>query len=182
MGFDLSKIKKRLDAIKGTAEGLTAEAGWLPSAVYEDGTPVAYVAAIQEHGAPERSIPPRPFISETIEKNSDAWVKEASTALKVAATTGRPATAAADLIGVAMASDIQKTIAEGGFDDLKGITLMIRKMKDEHKGDPSWHMSGAKVGEAAARVEAGEPGSSRTKPLNDTGFLIATVIGRAAKS
>ena len=103
-------------------------------------------------------------------------------ALKAATTTGRPATAAAEMIGLAMAGDIQETIARGSFSKLEDITLMIRKMKDEHKGDPSWHMSGAKVGEAAARVEAGEPGSSRTKPLNDTGFLIATVIGRAAKS
>ena len=36
-----------------------AKVGWFENAKYSDGTPVAYIASIQEFGYPEGNIPPR---------------------------------------------------------------------------------------------------------------------------
>lgn len=45
----------------------------MEDAVYEDGTPVAMVAAIQNFGAPARGIPARPFFTKMIEEKSPGW-------------------------------------------------------------------------------------------------------------
>lgn len=45
--------------------------GWFETARYQDGTPVAYVAAIQEFG--HGAIPPRPFMRPTIAQQRHAW-------------------------------------------------------------------------------------------------------------
>ena len=45
--------------------------GWFDTARYQDGTPVAYVAAIQEFG--HGAIPPRPFMRPTIAQQRQAW-------------------------------------------------------------------------------------------------------------
>lgn len=41
---------RRLQGILKSVNKLNAQVGWFPGAKYQDGTPVAYVAAIQEHG------------------------------------------------------------------------------------------------------------------------------------
>ena len=50
-------------------------AGWFDSAKYTDGTPVAYVAAIQEFGYPQGGIPARPFIRPTVASKTTEWTK-----------------------------------------------------------------------------------------------------------
>ena len=47
--------------------------GFPEGATYPDGTPVAAVAAIQNFGAPNKGIPPRPFFSSMIADKSPAW-------------------------------------------------------------------------------------------------------------
>ena len=47
--------------------------GWFDTAVYPNGQQVAYVAAIQEFGAPEQNIPARPFILPTYNAEKDGW-------------------------------------------------------------------------------------------------------------
>lgn len=47
--------------------------GFFPSSKYEDGTPVAYVAIIQEFGSPEQGIPPRSFMRTTIAEKQNEW-------------------------------------------------------------------------------------------------------------
>lgn len=50
-----------------------ARAGFLESATYRDGTPVAMVAALNNYGAPEAGIPARPFFSDMIRAKSPDW-------------------------------------------------------------------------------------------------------------
>ncbi len=47
-----------------------AAVGFFDTAVYPDGTPVAYVAAIQEFGVID---PPRSFMRSTISEQREAW-------------------------------------------------------------------------------------------------------------
>lgn len=63
---------KRLQHIlDGIRLDCSAKVGWFASAKYPNGTPVAYVAAIQEFG--HGAIPPRPFMRPTIAENDNRW-------------------------------------------------------------------------------------------------------------
>jgi len=56
-GKELNKLLKT--ALKGGKQSV--EVGFFEDAAYDDGTPVAHVAAIQEFGYAEGGIPERPF-------------------------------------------------------------------------------------------------------------------------
>lgn len=73
MALDLSKFRAHLDRVPKEFADKVAKIGWFPSAQYEDGTSVAYVAAIQEFGAPEVKIPPRPFMQPSIQTHMPEW-------------------------------------------------------------------------------------------------------------
>lgn len=178
--LDLSRVMARIDAMGAGFVNREARVGFFPGAQYEDGTPVAYVASIQEFGAPDQAIPPRPFMRPTVQDKQKEWTDEVAGGMRLVARGVMTSDDVLDAVGQAAAGDIVKTIAKGNFKDLSPITLMIRKMKDEHKGDANWRMSGAKVGEAAARVAAGEQGSTRTAPLDDSGLMIASVQSHLA--
>lgn len=49
--------------------------GFFETAVYPDGTPVAYVAAIHEFGAPAQGIPPRPFMRPAAAEHGAEWTR-----------------------------------------------------------------------------------------------------------
>ncbi len=55
----------RIDALLSGLDGLVGKTGWFETAKYADGTPVAYVATVQEYGSPEGGIPPRPTLRPT---------------------------------------------------------------------------------------------------------------------
>ena len=69
--LDLSKIKARLENVSDEFNGLVAQIGFPSGQHYPDGTNVAYVAAIQEFGAPAVNIPPRPFMQPTVKAQKD---------------------------------------------------------------------------------------------------------------
>jgi hypothetical protein len=54
-------------------QGNTLRVGFLSGATYPNGTPVAMVAAIQDYGAPNAGIPPRPFFRNMIADKSSEW-------------------------------------------------------------------------------------------------------------
>lgn len=173
--LDLSRVMAKIDAIGEGFANREAKIGFFAGQNYEDGTPVAYVAAIQEFGSPENGVPPRPFMRPTVEDKKGEWAADIAGGMRQVLKGRMTADDVLDAVGAAAAGDIVKTIAAGDFKALSPITLMLRKMRDENKGNADWHMSGAKVSEAAARVAAGEPGSTRTAPLDDTGYLMAHV-------
>lgn len=174
-GLDFSKVMARIDAIGEGFGGKEAQVGFFPGPGYENGASVAYVATIQEMGCPEVGIPPRPFMRPTIVSEKDKWAREMGGFIKLSLEGKVKGDGVFDFIGNVAAEDIGKTIDKGNFKPLSKITLMLRKMRDENKGDSDWHMSGAKVAEAAARVAANEPGSDRTTPLDDSGLLRASL-------
>jgi hypothetical protein len=67
-----SKLEEALERyMSGTA--VTLRAGILEEAKYPDGTQVAQVGYIQEYGAPEAKIPPRPFFRAVIAEGKSTW-------------------------------------------------------------------------------------------------------------
>ena len=69
--LNLDKIKATLERIPEEFEGMVAQVGFPSGINYEDGTSVAYVAAIQEFGAPAVNNPPRPFMQPTVKAKKD---------------------------------------------------------------------------------------------------------------
>jgi len=85
------------------------EVGFMEDAAYEDGTPVALVAMIQDYGAPAANIPPRPFFRNMIEAESEHWGEDLATLLK---STNYNAEQALDLMGEEIACELQDSINE----------------------------------------------------------------------
>lgn len=60
--------------------GIQTAVGWFESAKYEDGTPVALAASVNEFG--HGPIPPRPFFRPTITAEKTAWANDAAAGAK----------------------------------------------------------------------------------------------------
>ncbi len=169
-GLDFSKINARLERIPKEFDNKIAQAGFPSGLQYEDGTSVAYVAAIQNYGAPASGIPPRPFMEPTIADDKEGWVKLLG---QGAAKVGDGSLTAVDVleaVGLMMVGDIQEEIAGIQSPALSPITVLLRKWKKEGRT-----ITGSTVGEAAAAIAAGVDPGSDDKPLNATGLLISSV-------
>jgi len=168
----IEKIARKLEASAEVLGKKEVKVGVLEGA-YEDGTPYAYVAAIQEYGAPAVSIPPRPFFRPTIAENRDQWGEfMADGAARVIAGEAKVEDVLG-LLGADAAGQIQKTISQVTAPKLSPITVMLRGMRGN---DPSLVVTGKTVGEAAARVAEGKTNyGADDKPLHDSGMLQANI-------
>ena len=114
--------------------GHKVEAGFFESAKYADGTPVAYIAAIQEFGYPEGNIPSRPFFRNAIKANEQKW-GEAAKRLIVSAIEGKISESQAlEQLGAMIKGDIQESIIDGDFESLKQSTLDARQSRKRTAG------------------------------------------------
>lgn len=127
--------------------------GWNQSAIYPDGTPVAYVASIQEFGYPAGGIRSRSFMRSTIKKCRDAWRALAEQGAKAMMNGSYTMDDVLDGIGMQAKGDIVKTISEIQDPSLAAATVMARRRRRADKKT---------VG-------------NLTKPLVDTGYMIATI-------
>lgn len=129
--------------------------GFFESAKYPDGTPIAYIATIQEFGAPSQGIPPRPFIRPTMDAEGNEWKSNFAKLSKRIVNGKMTVTQALDTIGLAAAGDIKKAISSLTSPPLKTDTLKARYRRAT---------SGKK-----------KIGYLSTKPLVDTGAMLAHV-------
>lgn len=110
-------------------EGVSAKFGWLESNKYEDGTEVAYVAAIHEYGAPEQGIPPRPFIAPTIKEQSGNWSKIMAQGVARVLEGKMFADDVLRGVGLQAAGDVRKKISQITSPELKESTVKARARK-----------------------------------------------------
>lgn len=101
--------------------------GFFETAKYPDGTSVAYVATIQEFGAPEVKIPPRPFFRPTIAAQSVTWNAEFAAMAKMVLTSGLDVRDGLDAMGLRIAGDVAKTIQSVMAPPLKPSTIRNKK-------------------------------------------------------
>ncbi len=121
--------------------------GWFESAKYEDGTPVAEVAAQNEFGDMNRNIPPRPTIRPAAIENKTKWTNLAAwQARQILEGKSTPQTAM-ELLTADAQGAISKNIATLISPPLSPVTIADRKSR----------------------------GNSSTKPLIDTGLELATL-------
>ena len=171
-GINIERIMAKLAAIPQGYENRVARAGWFPGAAYEDGTSVAYVAAIQEYGAPEVGIPARPFVKPAIAAHKAEWSAAIADGVRASIQGSNSAESVLFAVGALVASDIQASIEEGSHQALSPVTVLLRKWRREGKT-----ITGKTVGQAAAAV-ARDPSlieGVNADPQRDTGLMIASV-------
>lgn len=138
-------LEKLADQIKKSK----LEVGFFESAIYPDGTPVAYVAAIQEFGYPAGNIPSRPFFRNAISQN-DGWKPLATKAMRAVVEGRMELNQALNQMGLKMAADVKDSITDGSYEALKQSTLDARQSRKRTQGVAS-------------------------KPLIDTGQMLQSV-------
>lgn len=139
------EFKDILNKVK--ASKLEAQIGWFDTARYEDGTPVAYIATIQEYGYPQGGIPPRSFVRSTIAEKSKDW-KEIMRKNARDILYGKKSPAQVlELVALAAEGDIRKTITK-----ITSPALAISTL------DARWRR-----------------GNGSDKPLVDSGLMLATL-------
>lgn len=143
--LNLDKIKATLERVPEEFEGMVAQVGFPSGKNYEDGTSVAYVAAIQEFGAPAVGIPPRPFMQPTVKEEKDKWTKEIAAGAALVALGKTTAFDVLNAVGFQAANDMKAKIATIYTPPLAESTLAARRRR----------------------------GNTSTKPLNDTGTMLA---------
>ncbi len=163
---------KDLEMRIAALDNMEVRVGWFESAQYPNGTPVAYAAAISEYGAPERSIPARPFMRPTAAEKENAW-KDTAAKIATRILDGKmTAEEGANNIGAQVKGDILEKIVSITSPPLSPITLGARKYRREGK-----EVTGATIGEIARKIKDGSLDVSGvpSKPLYDTGLLINTL-------
>lgn len=168
--FDMKVIrkdgpgKKQLDnLIKALDEGdLVGKVGWFEGAKYEDGTPIAYVAAIQEFGTTSNGgfIPPRSFFRTTIAEKRAEWMGYAQRGAR-AMLKGETLRNVLDVIGLRARGDVQHKIKQINSPPLADSTLAGRLYRRRQKN-------------ARAKTVS-------TKPLIDTGMMLASMQSAVEK-
>lgn len=166
------KLQARLAEIaEGLAKGGLLRVGFLEGSTHtRSDLPMAAIAAIQEFGAPARGIPPRPFFRNMIAAHSDEWGDALAGQLKAA---DYDAGAALQVMGLVLQGELKESMTDLDSPPLSPVTLMLRKMQ---MAPENRVITGKVVGEAAARVAAGESTAGVSdKPLIWTGELQAAV-------
>lgn len=167
-----------LQALQSAIKGLTtaeSRVGWFPSSKYEDGTPVAGVMMVQEFGSAKRGIPPRPTMRPTAAEKQAAWAAQAAGASRAVLSGRLPPTGAVAALAMMAEADVRRAIIQLKSPPLSILTLLARK----HRKDTGRKVAGGKElgGIDKAGRKHGPPDVSgvSTKPLNDTGYALATL-------
>lgn len=142
-----------LNAALQGIENKVGKVGFFPGAIYDDGTPVAYVAAIQEFGVPEKNIPSRSFMRSTIKEQQQNWSAIAKNGSRAVLSGKLQASDLMDMIGQKAAGDMRKKISTITTPALKQSTIDARLSRKADK---------ATVG-------------SLTKPLVDSGLMLQSL-------
>jgi hypothetical protein len=125
--------------------------GWFGSNRYDEKTTVASVAAIQEYGTP--NIPARPFIRVAMANNEQRWARMLEKGSRAVLLGNETPDSVLEKMGMEAQGQVQKIISLISAPPLAEVTVKrrLRRMADKKT-----------VG-------------SLTKPLVDTGQMLATV-------
>lgn len=122
---------KRLAELAKSMDKREVASGWLETSRYQDGTPAAYVASIQEFGhAPH--LPPRPFMRPTVDGKTPEWTKKYAHLLKTASS----GEAVLEVIGGVISGDFREAISEIQSPPLAKSTLAARKRRGNGSTKP----------------------------------------------
>lgn len=169
----LARIKHKLEEVPKGFDGMVAQVGIPVGPRYAEdrgGQTVATVAAIQEFGAPAAGIPARPFIMPTVKAEKSKWKKIIATGVKKVVKGTATAFDVLDAVGIQAESDMKTMAASIDSPALSPVTVILRKWRKDGRT-----ITGKTVGQAAYAVKNGADVGSDNKPLNDTGYMIASI-------
>ncbi len=175
--IDLSNLT-RLKGKLGKIANVNINVGWFEGTQYKDGTPVAGVASIHEFGSASRGIPPRPFFRPTIADKKEDWAKKMVNLLEGYITDDLTSEQAFNVLGSAVVGDVQSKISTITTPKLSPVTIAVRRLRDDGVS-----INGTLVGRVARAIAEGKTGKGElgdqsypnVKPLNDTGYMLATL-------
>jgi hypothetical protein len=124
--LNLKNIEVKLGAIHKQFSDRVVQVGFPKGANYEDGTPVAYVAAIQEFGAPAAKIPPRPFFAPAIKDNEVKWVKSIRGGIVQVTKGNMTADGVLEAVGLVAVGDVQASIEAVNSPPLAPATIKAK--------------------------------------------------------
>lgn len=104
-------------------DDFVGKTGWFETARYEDGTPVAYVASIQEFGSPEQGIPPRPTMRPTAAAKEREWAELMASGARAVLRGDREPAQVLELVALRAAGDVQEAIRAVVSPPLKPSTI-----------------------------------------------------------
>ncbi|MDE3023801.1 MAG: hypothetical protein KGI54_18450 [Pseudomonadota bacterium] len=165
-GGKLERVLREMAEKIGKAQ--TLKVGFMAGGAYpnKDQTSIPMVAAIQNYGAPAVGIPPRPFFSNMVAKESSHWGRDLA---KILPSVDMDSDIALKQLGRMIGDELQQSIIDTNDPPLSPVTLMLRKMRSE---DSNFQGSRTKVMEARQKVADGESyGGVNTKVLIDTGVM-----------
>jgi hypothetical protein len=125
----MKKFEKIIDGITDAR----AKVGWFEANKYPDGTPVAYVASIQEFGSPQNSIPPRSFMRKTISEKSEDWKKLLASGTRAILAGNSSTSSVIDKVAFRATGDIRKTISTLWEPKLEDSTIQSRLRQMSNK-------------------------------------------------
>lgn len=150
---------RQLIAVMKELEGVVGKVGFFESAKYADGTPVAYVASIQEFGSAPQGIPARPFFRTTIAEQGGEWGDAFGKGAKAIAKGTYTPFQVMDAVGQLAAGDVKNKISEISEPPLDPDTIAARRRRYADK----------------------KTTGSLTKPLVDTAVMINSVTNETTQ-
>lgn len=144
---------KRLQRATKDLEGKVGKAGWFETAKYENGMPVANIAAGNEYGVPAKNIPPRPVARPAATEIKKTWRTVAGSAIKGIINGGETIGTVMEKLSSFAAGTMRKNITELYSPKLADATIYAR----------------------VHRTASRELTMSITKPLVDHGIMLNTV-------
>ena len=105
--------------------------GFFENSKYPDGTPIAYVAAIQEFGY--GPIPPRPFMRPAEEANKGKWLKGIAAGVRGVIAGNVTLDHALEQVGMVAAGDVRKAIKAVTAPPLAESTVRARQRRKKGK-------------------------------------------------
>ena len=161
-------------------ENIALSVGWFESDRYDDDTPVAAIAAQNEFGNPNKSIPPRPFFRPTISENRSDWARLAGQGARAVMLGNETGDSVAEKMGQLISGQVREKIGALKEPELSPITLALRAYRNKN---PNHNIGRTFIRKVAGAIAAGQTGSGQlgdqtfrnTNPLDDSGYMLATL-------
>lgn len=175
MGTVKSNFKKiqALEQKLKSVQNKKVKVGWFASSKYDDGTPVAGVAAQNEFGNPALRIPPRPFMRPAVAEDKINW-RDAM----LAKMRSGSYFAALNTLGLLVQSSIQNQIANGNHAKLSPVTIALRRLKNNNvviNAEVVKSVAAAISKGETKKGQLGDQSFGNQDPLRDSGIMLASV-------
>lgn len=173
--------RKALEVLIKGMDGLEGRVGWDKSAKYEDGTPVAKIAVVQEFGVPAKNIPPRSFFRTTILERNKAWRAQMLEYSKAMLDGKAVPEDVMNRFLLGVTGDVLKKISQIWTPPLAPATIKARiRRRADYQRLSTRTGRRAKMSRAMSNIVAGRQ-VSIAKPLKDTGHMIDTLTHKVGK-